>query len=254
MYILTKRWDVRGRLYSALKVMQHLWNYRLLHRDRVIDLVICPSQYLQDLFWSFRTVHLPNPAPDPIVTQTRSRDVLRLVYAGRIEPEKGLESFLCHLPSGFDSEFEIVGDGTSLPRCEAICRSRRLDDRVTFVGQLPHAEARDRIARAHVLVLPSICPENYPLCLLEALSCDVNLLVTRLGGMEEVVRSSGVGFTFTHDRSDSLEDALRDIAMQHANGALNEFDATEFLQARQTERYMDGLLEAYEQSEKGDLS
>jgi hypothetical protein len=45
MDLLRQRWDARLSR-SWLRVMQHVWNYRLHDRRRAIDLVICPSRVM----------------------------------------------------------------------------------------------------------------------------------------------------------------------------------------------------------------
>ena len=244
--ILITRWDHRSELHSALKIIQHVWNYRLWRRQRTIDLVICPSRYLQDLLRRFDTMLLPHPTPDVDVKEAKSTDELRMVFAGRLEPEKGLEVFLRILPDNFAGRLEVIGDGSSLPTCRAICRRYNLEDRVQFLGELTRPETIERIAAAHVLLLPSLCPENYPLSLLEALACSINILVSNFGGAMEIVRTSGVGFTFSPGNRGSLASALRKIRLQFEDHTLNDFDASSFLQQRSRDAYVDGLLYAYE--------
>ncbi|UCD75389.1 MAG: glycosyltransferase [Phycisphaerales bacterium] len=243
--ILITRWDHRSELHSMLKIAQHVWNYRLLKRQRTIDLVICPSRYLQDLMRRFDTLFLPHPTPQVDAGEARHDDELRLVFAGRVEPEKGLGLFLRDLPAEFSGSLEVIGDGSSLPACRAICRRTGLDNRVRFLGALPRAEAIARIAAAHVLLLPSLCPENYPMSLLEALACSTNILVSDLGGAREIVRDSGVGFVFTPANRGSIASALNKVRRRFEDHTLNDFDVSAFLQQRSRDAYVDGLLHAY---------
>src|SRR5262249_12724224 len=48
-YLLSRRWDHRGLGHSTLKLVQHLWNYSVLDRQRAIDLILCPSRFMQSL-------------------------------------------------------------------------------------------------------------------------------------------------------------------------------------------------------------
>lgn len=116
---------------------------------------------------------------------------------------------------------------------------------VRFCGRLPRPETLGRIAEAHVLVLPSVCPENGPMSLLEALAVGTNVLTTDLGGAGEIVRDSGVGFLIRPDDAESLEAALQGIDQAFADGSLNGFEVSAYLAGRSEEVYIEQLMELY---------
>ncbi len=247
-YLLSRRWDVRGWAHSSLKLMQHVWNYRWRGAQRVIERVICPSRFLQAMLDPGRlpTCWLSYPAP-PLRRNTDPRPgPLHLVFAGRVEPEKGLRRFLEILPAAFTGSFTVLGDGSDLPACKAVAATRGLAERVAFLGRRPHAETMERIAKAHVLVLPSLFLENQPLCLLEALAAGTSVLTNDLGGMKEIVETTGVGERFQPRHPQSLADALQRIEASYHVGTLNAFDLSDFFAARSPERYLDQLLTIYE--------
>jgi glycosyltransferase involved in cell wall biosynthesis len=246
-YLFTRRWDRRGRLHSALKLLQHAWHYRRTDRRRVIDVVICPSRFVQSAIdrVGIPTIWLPNPNPPTLPNRVKRPDELTFVFAGRVEPEKGLVRFLDMLPTDFPGRFLVVGDGVDRPTAEAVCRQRTFGERVAFLGRRPHAETLGLIAAAHVLVLPSRWDENYPLSLIEALAVGTNLLVADRGGMREIVLDAGVGYRFRPDDAARLADQLRAICEAHAAGTLNAFDATAFMAGRDEASYLAGVLRAY---------
>jgi glycosyltransferase involved in cell wall biosynthesis len=247
---LIRRWDHRGRAYSMLKGLQHTWNYDLRRRQREIDIVICPSRFMESVLASrgLNTRFIPHPLQPPAAPTGREEtrpDRLHLVFAGRIELEKGLVPFLECLPYEIDGRLTIVGAGSSLDACREVCRRRDLDDLVEFTGPLPHDRTLRHIRRSHVLVLPSLWYENAPLSLLEALACGTNILTSDLGGMRETVTTAGVGFTMTAGDRASVEAALERIAAAHADGTLNDFDVSDLLASRSEQAYTDALIELY---------
>lgn len=247
--LLARRWDDRTVVHSFLKVVQQAWNYRWHHRERVIDLVICPSRFVQTMLEStgLQTCWLPHPAPATSLTLGhRGEKELRFVFAGRIEPEKGLNEFLQLLPADFDAAFTIIGAGADLARCQATCAARNWTERVEFVGQLPHARTLARIAGCHVLVQPSRVLETYGLTLIEALSQGTNLLAANRGAASEIVAATGVGFLFEPDDAASLAEKLHAIRRQYGDGLLNRFDIASFLDERSETRHIDALLQAYQ--------
>ena len=247
-YLMSRGWDHRGRRYALLKLMQHVWHYQLRDRRRAIDMIVCPSRFMQSVLNRFGlpTVFVPNPAPPPGGRRAKPGGPLRLVFAGRVDAEKGLAEFLRVLPDTFAGTFEIIGDGAALADCRAVVESRGLGERVTFTGRLPRDETITRIDRAHVVVLPSLWYENAPVALLEALSCGANLLVSNLGGMREIVESAGVGYPFEPGDEASLAAAFERIDRAYDDGRLNAVDASAFLEDRSEANYFKRLVTVYE--------
>ncbi len=246
-YLLTRRWDHRGRAYSWLKLFQHAWNYRGHDRRRVPDVVICPSRFLEALVRPVvrATQLLPHPAPPPGYRRPRPA-LLQLIFVGRVEPEKGLCDFLEAVPPDFGATLVVVGDGSDVPRCQDTCARRRLALHVEFLGRMPHARALAAIAGAHVLVLPSRCLESYGLTLIEALAAGTNVLATDRGAMREMIEDAGVGYLFPPGDATSLAVQLGRIRQAHAAGTLNRFDVSAFLAARSESAYLRGLLQIYQ--------
>src|SRR5262245_32033676 len=97
-YLFTRRWDHRGLAYSWLKLLQHVWHYRIHHRRRVFDVVICTCRFLKDLVarLGIPAVHVANPNPPAMPHSSASAGAacgeqpgmkgadLTFVFAGRI--------------------------------------------------------------------------------------------------------------------------------------------------------------------------
>ncbi len=245
--LVTHRWDDRTCLHSFLKLAQHVWNYRWHHRRKVIDVVICPSRFVQSMLVStgLTTAFLPHPVPSAPGLPRLREGPLRFVFAGRLESEKGLNEFLQMLPSDFDAALTIIGAGTESANCQATCVARGWSGRVEFAGRLSHAETLARIASCHVLIQPSRVLETYGLTLIEALSRGANVLAANRGAAREIIDAAGVGFLFDPDDATSLSCQLQAIRTQYAEGVLNQFDVTAFLEARSEARYLDGLMHVY---------
>lgn len=246
--LLTRRWDYRGPAYSLLKLLQHFWSYRWRDLARGIDAIICPSRFVQDLLRHKvrHTVLLPHPRPQLSSLHVERPRELRLVYVGRLEPEKGIRHFLESFPATWPGTLTIIGEGSERSRCERLCRKRGWQDRFFFLGRLPHEKTLAQIAAAHVLVLPSRCPESFGLTLLEALSVGTNLLVSHYGAMREMVETAGVGYLFDPESPASLHTQLRRIERDFASGALQGFDVTQYLNERSEAAYVRRLLNIYE--------
>jgi glycosyltransferase involved in cell wall biosynthesis len=247
-YLLSRRWDHRGLAYSLLKLIQHGVHYRVYHRRRFIDLVVCTCRFLKELVerLGMPCAHLPNPNPAIFTERTSRPAELTLMFAGRIEPEKGLRRFLEALPADFAGRLQIVGEGSDRAACERLCSIRGMRDRIAFLGRRTHEETVAMIAASHVIVVPSLLFETYPLVAQEALTVGTNVLVADYGGMREIVLDAGIGYRFHPDNPGTLATQLKAIEAAHGGGFLNAFDATAFLARRTEAEYLTGLLRHYE--------
>lgn len=246
-YLFSRRWDRRGPVHSFLKLAQHIWNYRWQQRRQVLDVVICPSPFLARWCapWVRAAVVLPNPVAAVPRGPRQRPGSLRLVFVGRLEPEKGLAEFLEIFPADFPATLTVLGEGTALDRCRRVCQRRGLVDRVHFLGRLEHRRVLELLGHFHVLVLPSLFLESYGMCVVEALAAGTNVLVSDRGALSELVAASGVGYVFTPGKAESLAAQLERIRQSHAAGTLNAFEVSAFLAERSEAAYLRGLLRLY---------
>ncbi|WP_454248361.1 glycosyltransferase [Pseudomonas sp. F-14 TE3623] len=76
-------------------------------------------------------------------------------------------------------------------------------------GRLPNVRIAERFAQAHVFVLPSVCPENQPVTITEAMACGLPVVASRIGGISELVDNGNTGFLFEHGNAEELAERLR---------------------------------------------
>jgi teichuronic acid biosynthesis glycosyltransferase TuaC len=130
-----------------------------------------------------RVVHLGADIPDRLPPKS---DVIATV--GHVIPRKRhidvLEA-LVHLPG---VRWIVVGDGPELPRLRDRAAALGLADRVELLGALPHEEAMAALARARMMVLPSV-DEAFGVAYIEALAHGAPAVgVAGEGGPEEIAR------------------------------------------------------------------
>lgn len=84
----------------------------------------------------------------------------------------------------------LVGDGPDRAQIEHYCRKHGLCDEITFLGNLPLVE--EILVGADLFLLPSET-ESFGLAALEAMSCEVPVIATCVGGLPEVVVEGETG-------------------------------------------------------------
>ncbi len=84
----------------------------------------------------------------------------------------------------------MIGDGPDRAHAEWVARTRNVGDRVHFLGKQP--QIADFLSIADLLLLPSEM-EAFGLAALEAMACEVPVVVSRTGGLLEVVQSGETG-------------------------------------------------------------
>ena len=122
----------------------------------------------------------------------------------------------------------MVGDGPERGRVEQHCRDTDACNSITFIGSLPLIE--EVLVGADLFFLPSET-ESFGLAALEALSCEVPVIATAVGGLPEVVIHGENGFL--HEVGDveamaaSALKLLTDEPMRKAFGAAGRRRAVE---------------------------
>jgi glycosyltransferase involved in cell wall biosynthesis len=123
----------------------------------------------------------------------------RLVFVGRLSPEKGLFGLLDALAalaaSGAAFELVVVGDGPLLASSRKRVSELGLGECIRFAGGLPEAATLAEIARADVLVLPSLM-EGLPVVLIEALALGRPVIASRVAGIPELIDEGRSGYMF----------------------------------------------------------
>lgn len=146
-------------------------------------------------------LHVP-PAVDTEVFHVPVRVAshrVRIGYLGRVDDNKNVGFVVDVLATlvreGYEASLVVGGGGAALERLVARVREEGLSPRVTFLGPVDPAGARDTLARSDVFVLASGY-EGLPTALLEAMSCECAIVARGLPGVRSVVSHGVNGFVF----------------------------------------------------------
>lgn len=188
-----------------------------LPRIRRVDRVLAPSQFyaraLRRDVGSVPTFVVPNgielPARSPVPLDGR------ILCVGRLETIKGtrvlVEAFADVVARHPHAHLTLIGRGPQQGEIEALVQRKGLAGNVRVAGFVPDEELLECYHRSTAVVIPSICPENFPTVALEALGVGRALVATRSGGLPELVDEGENGFLVPPGDAPALAAAISRI-------------------------------------------
>lgn len=136
---------------------------------------------------------------------------ITIVVISRLFPNKGADLLtaiiprICHERPEVD--FLIAGDGPKFLDLEQMREKYFLQERVTLIGAVKHEEVRDVMVRGDIYLHPSLT-EAFGTVIVEAASCGLYVVTTKVGGIPEVLPQHMT--SFANPEEDSLVEAALD--------------------------------------------
>ncbi|XP_074040132.1 phosphatidylinositol glycan anchor biosynthesis class A [Leptinotarsa decemlineata] len=153
--------------------------------------------------------------PDP---SQRIKNQITVVVVSRLVYRKGVDltaQIIGDLCSKYKEVcFLIAGDGPKRGLLEEIRERRGLQDRVTLLGSLEHSQVRNVLVKGDIFLNTSLT-EAYCMAIVEAASCGLKVVSTRVGGIPEVLPEDLIYLTEPNVPSllKGLEDCINDLKM-----------------------------------------
>ena len=93
----------------------------------------------------------------------------------------------------------LIGSGKNQPDSTEkellkMAEKPSLKDKIIFLGEKNREEVADYLKTADIFVYPSIHPEGRAVSVLEAMSTEVPVIVTNIGGLKEIVTDGFSGY------------------------------------------------------------
>lgn len=123
-------------------------------------------------------------------TERLSSDEITIVVISRLVYRKGADLLVEVIPEVCrlypNVRFIVGGDGPKRVRLEEMREKNSLQDRVEMLGAVPHAKVRSVLILGHIFLNSSLT-EAFCIAILEAASCGLLTVSTRVGGVPEVL-------------------------------------------------------------------
>ncbi len=132
------------------------------------------------------------------------------VSVGNLVPLKGHDLAISALREVPELKLWIVGGGPERGRLEALARGLGVEDRLRFLGVVPHERMPEIYSAADVLILASE-REGWPNVLLEAMACGARVVTTNVSDVAEIVTEPAAGVCIKERSIACLAQALREV-------------------------------------------
>ncbi len=163
------------------------------------------------------------------------------VFVGRLAECKGTATIADAWRQLRDVPLTIIGEGPERQRLEHAG--------LEVLGQIPRARCIEHMARASMLVMPSLWYETFGLTIAEAFACGTPVIASRLGVMAEHIIDGENGLLFTPGSSTELAARVRELLANPDRAAEMGRAARRTYEARFTpEANLHQLLAIYEEA------
>jgi glycosyltransferase involved in cell wall biosynthesis len=183
-----------SRAASLLAWMEAIyWNRRKL--ERITDRFVSPSSFLKEKmiaggFDAKQIEVLHNFMYKRSLPRANKEDYY--CYVGRLSEEKGVETLL-RAAQNLPFKLKIIGGGP----LSKVYRQQYQSENIEFLGQMTGKQLFPILQRALFMVIPSVCYENNPFSVIEALCMGVPVLGANTGGIPELIDDGQNGMLFT---------------------------------------------------------
>ena len=171
------------------------------------DLIITPSNHLKNVVkgWGvkenrikviYNGTKLKNK-PDPIDDQPN--DYFKFITVGRLAPWKNIdiiiEALSDYKKANQNFKFYIVGSGPEEIKLKKLVNDLDLENFVTFTGQLQKDDLNYYLQKSDIYIQASSY-EGLPHVILEAMSHNLSIISTPIGGTNEVIQDGKNGWVW----------------------------------------------------------
>ena len=193
-------------------------NKRFVEKNlRKCDKIITLSQDWVDFYSSidFESIFVENVIPMPQKQHLSASDgLLHMLYLGLIIKRKGIYDLLDVLfehKQEFDGKLMLhIGGNGEVEQLREKIKSQGLENIVKYEGWIANEKKLKFLNICDVFILPSYV-EGLPLSILEAMSYNMSVIATPVGGIPSLVQNKINGLLFEPGDKDGLYDAINTV-------------------------------------------
>lgn len=108
----------------------------------------------------------------------------------------------------------IYGEGELKDKLENLSKELKIDDKVLFKGYISNENVPIALNKMDIFVVPSILDsESFGVATVEAMSCEVPVIASSVGGLKEVVVDNETGYLVSKKNCKEIADKLKKLIL-----------------------------------------
>jgi len=182
------------------------------------NIIISPSKWLLNFYESkgfFKKstkIVLPNPivVTSAVKSKVSQGSTMNFLFLGQVEKQKGI-LFLVDVFKKLDKNIyhlNIAGDGSLVME---VGQKTKHNDNIHILGKVQREDLSALFSQNDMLIVPSLCYENSPIVVGEALSHGIPVIAANIGGAAELVKTGVNGYKFEAGDEKGLVELLKSL-------------------------------------------
>lgn len=228
-----------SKVKSILAALEHVL-YNKLKAYRMIDTVICPSEFLRERLATDKVLAGRLQVMHNFVDAGVHKAVEKgeyVLYFGRYSLEKGIGTLLNVCRKLPEVPFVFAGSGPLEADVNAL-------ENIENKGFLSGDKLWELIAGAQFTVFPSECYENCPFSVMESILCKTPVIGANAGGVPELIEEGKTGELFESGNAAELEKEIWKL-WNHSELCKSYADNCGQVKFDTLEEYCEKLLKVY---------
>lgn len=168
---------------------QKIYSLIIKYQMGTPDVIISPSNFLKEFyqsrgFFGKSEWRVEKYKSVESIKNKLSSESIKFLFVGSLVEHKGLEVLMQAWEGVEKGELSIVGNGILFKKIETWCKKY---PNVKVCGRKERIELEEIYKNSDVLIFPSICLENRPIVLLEAMKFGLKVVASNTGGVSETL-------------------------------------------------------------------
>ncbi len=205
---------VKGSLFASTLATLEMYLHQIMKIYHLVDRFIVPNQFMREKligagFSPDKVIRLLNPLQlDAYQPSYDFGDYI--LYFGRIDVEKGVITLVKAMQRLPRLKLIVIGDGAAMGETVSWARDNGVGN-VEFAGPKWGPEMISILARARLVVVPSIWYEPSPMVIYQSLATGKPVIGARIGGIPDLITPE-TGLLFKPGDVDDLAAQIGSIA------------------------------------------
>lgn len=199
---------IHGSIPKSLIGSLEAWIYRRFKTYELIDLVICPSEFIKEKLEFYpglknKTLVVHNFVENGVKKRIKNENVTSyILYFGRFSKEKGIETLINVCRELEQIPFIFAGNGPLENRIKSVSN-------INDIGFQTGEKLQEIIQNARFSVFPSECNENCPFTVMESIMYGTPVIGAAIGGVPELIQDGENGLLFESGNRQQLLEKIR---------------------------------------------